>query len=47
MPDDRFDNLVNIFKPKSEKPAILSIVDIAGNDILLYFIILLKNISQI
>jgi len=30
VPDERFDKLCQIFKPKSEKPATLDIVDIAG-----------------
>ena len=30
VPDPRFDYLVNIFKPKSVKPSVLSITDIAG-----------------
>jgi len=30
VPDDRFNKLCEVFKPKSEKPATLSIMDIAG-----------------
>jgi ribosome-binding ATPase YchF (GTP1/OBG family) len=30
VPDERFDKLCKMFKPKSEVAAILSVVDIAG-----------------
>ena len=30
VPDERFDKLCKMFNPKSEVPAVLSIVDIAG-----------------
>lgn len=30
VPDDRFDWLINLFKPKSQVPAFLEIWDIAG-----------------
>ena len=39
VPDERFDKLCKIFKPKSEVAAILSIVDIAGYIIILRILV--------
>jgi len=37
VPDERFDKLCHMFKPKSEVAAVLSIVDIAG-----YIVLIIK-----